>query len=65
MDNKKMYFGYDEKRIREVFRNSKDQIDTNSKIGDASTLSQLVESSSRLLKENSDFLYGIYNDLDE
>ncbi|MCI8484230.1 MAG: hypothetical protein HFH41_07805 [Lachnospiraceae bacterium] len=65
MDNRKRYFGYDEEQIREVFRNSKDQVDINSKIGDTSTLSQLVESSDRLLKENKDFLHMIYNDLDE
>ncbi len=65
MDERKQYFGYDEERIREAFRNSKDQVDINSKIDDASTLSQLVESSDRLLKENKDFLHMIYNDLDE
>ena len=65
MDNRKQYFGYDEEQIREVFRNSKDQVDTNSKIDDTSTLSQLVESSDRLLKENKQFLHMIYNDLDE
>lgn len=65
MDKRMRYFGYDEELIREAFRNSKDQIDTNSKIDDASTLSQLVESSDRLLKENRDFLHLIYNDLDE
>ncbi|MBD5481033.1 MAG: hypothetical protein HDR15_00665 [Lachnospiraceae bacterium] len=65
MDKRKQYFGYDEEQIREAFRNSKDQVDTNSKIGDTSTLSQLVESSDRLLKENKDFLHMIYNDLDE
>ncbi|MDE6386408.1 MAG: hypothetical protein K2L82_01225 [Lachnospiraceae bacterium] len=65
MDERKQYFGYDEEQIREAFRNSKDQVDINSKIDDASTLSQLVESSDRLLKENKDFLHMIYNDLDE
>lgn len=65
MDKRRQYFGYDEENIREIFRNSKDQVDTNSKIGDASTLSQLVESSDKLLKENKDFLRMIYNDLDE
>ena len=64
MDKRKQYFGYDEKQIREVFRNS-NQVDTNSKINDTSTLAQLVESSERLLKENRDFLHMIYNDLDE
>lgn len=61
----KKYFGYDEEVIREAFRNSKDQVDINSKIDDTSTLSQLVDSSGRLLKENKDFLHMIYNDLDE
>ncbi|EOS49276.1 hypothetical protein C809_01869 [Lachnospiraceae bacterium MD335] len=65
MEKKKQYFGYDEEQIREVFRNSKDQVDTNSKIEDTSTLSQLVEASGRLLKENKDFLHMIYNDLDD
>lgn len=65
MDKKKQYFGYDEERIREAFRNSKDQVDTNSKIEDTSTLSQLVESSDKLLKENKAFLHMVYNDLDE
>jgi len=65
MDKRKQYFGFDEEQIREVFRNSKDQVDTNSKIDDTSTLSQLVDSSNRLLKENKDFLHMIYNDLDE
>ena len=65
MDTGKKYFGYDEEQLREVFRNSRDPVDTNSKIGDTSTLSQLVESSERLLKENKDFLHMIYNDLDE
>lgn len=65
MDKTKRYFGYDEEQIRTAFRNSKDQVDTNSKIGDTSTLSQLVESSDKLLKENKDFLRMIYNDLDE
>lgn len=65
MDKRMQYFGYDEERIREAFHNSKDQVDTNSKIGSTSTLSQLVESSDKLLKENKAFLHMIYNDLDE
>ena len=65
MDKRKKYFGFDEEQIREAFRNSKDQVDTNSKIDDTSTLSQLVDSSNKLLKENKDFLHMIYNDLDE
>lgn len=65
MDERKQYFGYDEERIREIFRESKDQVDSNKKIGDTSTLSQLVESSNKLLKENKEFLHMIYNDLDE
>lgn len=65
MDKRKQYFGFDEEQIREAFRNSKDQVDTNSKIDDTSTLSQLVDFSNKLLKENKDFLHMIYNDLDE
>ena len=65
MDKRRQYFGYDEEQIREAFRNSKDQVDTNKKIDEASTLSQLVESSGRLLKENKDFLHMIYNNLDK
>ena len=65
MDKRKQYFGFDEEQIREAFRNSKDQVDTNSKIDDTSTLSQLVDSSNKLLKENKDFLHMIYNDLYE
>ena len=61
MDKRRQYFGYDEEQIREAFRNSNDQVDTNKKIDEASTLSQLVESSGRLLKENKDFLHMIYN----
>lgn len=64
MEKKTRYFGYNEE-IKEIFRNSKDQIDINSKIENASTLSQLVDSSSKLLKENRDFLHMIYNELDE
>ena len=55
MNTRTKYFGYDEEQIWEVFRNRKDQVDVNSKIEDASTLSQLAESSGRLLKENRDF----------
>ena len=65
MDKRKQYKAFDEEQIREAFRNSKDQVDTNSKIDDTSTLSQLVDSSNKLLKENKDFLHMIYNDLDE
>lgn len=65
MAHRKQYFGYDEEEIRIAFRNSKDQVDTNCRISGDSTLSQLVESSGRLLKENKDFLHMIYNDLDE
>lgn len=65
METKTKYFGYDEDRISEIFRNSKAQVDINTKIDGALTLSQLVESSSRLLKENADFLREIYHNLDE
>ncbi len=65
MDDKKRYFGYDEEMIRGIFRNSEDQVDINSKIGSDSTLSQLVEASEKMLKENKDFLHMIYNELDK
>ncbi len=65
MDKRRQYFGYDEEQIREAFRNSNDQVETKKKIDEASTLSQLVESSGRLLKENKDFLHMIYNNLDK
>ena len=65
MNSEKMYFGYAEEEILKTFRESKDQVDINSKIGDGTTLSQLVESSGRLLRENADFLHMIYNDLDD
>ena len=65
MDKRRQYFGYDEEQIREAFRNSNDQVDKNKKIDEASTLSKLVESSGRLLKENKDFLHMIYNNLDK
>ena len=65
MNDKKRYFGYDEETIRGIFRNSKDQVDINSKIGSDSTLSQLVEASEKMLKENKDVLHMIYNELDK
>lgn len=65
MNNEKMYLGYTEEEILKTFRESKDQVDVNSKIGEGTTLSQLVESSGRLLQENADFLRMIYNDLDD
>lgn len=65
MSGNKIYFGYDENQIKEIFRNSSDQVDTNRKIEERSTLAQLAESSSRLLKENRGFLHMVYNDLDE
>lgn len=65
MDAKSKCFGYDETQILKMFRSSKAQVDFNTKIDGASTLSQLVEASGRLLKENGDFLREIYNDLDE
>lgn len=65
METTTKYFGYDEARILEVFRSSKAHVDSNTKIDGASTLSQLVESSGRLLKENGDFLREIYNCLGE
>lgn len=65
MKEEKQYFGYGEEQIRKIFRNGTDQTDSNSRIEETPTLSQLAESSGRLLKENKDFLYMIYNDLDE
>lgn len=65
MDNGKKYFGYDEAKILEKFRNREDQVDINSKIEEKSTLSQLVEASQKLLEENKEFLHMIYNHLDE
>ena len=65
MDNGKKYFGYDEAKILEIFRNREDQVDVNSKIDEKSTLSQLVEASQKLLEENKEFLHMIYNQLDE
>ncbi len=65
MKEEKRFFGYGEEQIREIFRNGTDQMDSNSRIDGTPTLSQLAESSGRLLKENRDFLHMIYNDLDE
>lgn len=65
MGKEKQYFGYSKDRILEIFRNSSDQVDSNSKIGESSTLSQLAEASGKLLQENKDFLHMIYNELDE
>ena len=45
---------------------SKDQVDINRKLDKTtSTLTQLVQSSHKLVSENKDFLHMIYNDLDE
>ena len=65
MEKRKLYFGYEEEKIREIFRNSKDQVDSNSKIRNASTLSQLAEASGRLLEEDKAFLREIYRESDE
>lgn len=65
VEKRKLYFGYEEEKIREIFRNSKDQVDSNSKIGNASTLSQLAEASGRLLEEDKAFLREIYRESDE
>ena len=65
MEEKKTYLGYDEEYVRRIFRDSKDQVDSNSRISTTPTLEQLVEASGKLLKENKDFLHMIYNDLDD
>lgn len=65
MKEEKRFFGYGEEEIRQIFRNGTDQTDSNSRIDATPTLSQMAESSGRLLKENKDFLHMIYNDLDE
>lgn len=58
--------GYTEAQIIEIYKNSKDQVDINSKLDkNTSTLTQLVQSSRKLVNENRDFLHMIYNDLDE
>lgn len=63
--SEKKYFGYGEREILENFREAGDQVDSNGKISEETTLSQLAEASKQLLKENADFLYSIYNDLDD
>lgn len=65
MSKIKKYFGCEEEKIREIFRNSEDQVDANSKIEKESTLFQLSESSGRMIEENSSFLQMVYNELDK
>ena len=51
--------------ILQNLRESNDQVDRNNKISEQeTTLSQLANASGRLLEENKDFLYTIYNQLD-
>lgn len=60
------FLGYTEEQIIEIYQNSKDQVDINRKLDKTtSTLTQLVQSSHKLVSENKDFLHMIYNDLDE
>ena len=60
------FLGYTEAQIIEIYQNSKDQVDINRKLDKTtSTLTQLVQSSHKLVRENKDFLHMIYNDLDE
>ena len=61
----KKYFGYSEEEILENFREAVDQVDSNNRISQETTLSQLAEASKRLLTENAEFLHSIYNDLDD
>lgn len=65
MDENKKFFGYETEKILEIFRNSEDQVDVNSKIGKESTLSQLSEASGRMIEENKSFLQMVYNELDK
>lgn len=65
MSDKVIFFGYEMSHILETFHTSKDQVDSNGKIDkNSTTLSQLVGASQKLLQENGDFLYKIYNELD-
>ena len=60
------FLGYTEAQIIEIYQNSKDQVDINRKLDKTtSTLTQLVQSSHKLVSENKDFLHMIYNDLEE
>ena len=60
------FLGYTEAQIIEIYQISKDQVDINRKLDKTtSTLTQLVQSSHKLVSENKDFLHMIYNDLDE
>ena len=65
MKESKTYFGYKEEEILNNFREANDQVDSNGRISDETTLSQLAAASKKLLEENEDFLYSIYNDLDD
>lgn len=65
MKEKKTYFGYEKEEILRNLRESNDQVDRNNKISEQeTTLSQLANASGRLLEENKNFLYTIYNELD-
>lgn len=65
MKEKKTYLGYEKEEILKNLRESNDQVDRNNKISEQeTTLSQLANASGRMLEENRDFLYTIYNELD-
>lgn len=50
------FLGYTEAQIIEIYQNSKDQVDINRKLDKTtSTLTQLVQSSHKLVSENKDF----------
>ena len=66
MEEKRTFFGYEKEAVLKNFRECTDQTDTNGRISEQeTTLAQLTEASGRLLKENKDFLYTIYNELDD
>lgn len=65
MEEKKNFFGYSKDAVLQNFRECNDQVDSNGRIGEESTLVQLSETSKRMIIENADFLYSIYNELDD
>lgn len=64
MNETEKYFGYDKSMILELFRRSADQVDSNCRISQASTLSQLVESSEKMLRDDNEFLHKIFDEMD-
>ena len=65
MEEKRKVFGYERNQVLENFRECSNQVDSNGRIGEETTLSQLAGASNRLVQENADFLRSIYNDLDD